>query len=285
MATVLNQEQLDRRAEALSLAEHVRKDKPEPIVKESELCEVFIREFNKVDGWVCYPEAAGFDVLVVHRDGRQIGVEAKLTLNAKVADQILPNYGDDYYGRPGPDHRLVIVSKITDANAGIAKMLYRLGVKVLAPRQSWERTGYEHTFDLKHSLLSDETGNTFFGRERLFDWSPEERCLVPAIVTDLPAGVPAPIRLTPWKEAAVKLVALMRSQGFITVKQIAAHGIGATAWTQPGGIKPAWLAKGTSRGQWVETEHMPAFDKQHPDLYAIAVEALAAEVRKDFVLV
>lgn len=284
MATVLSQEQLDQRASVLPTTEAVRKDKPEPIAKESELCEVFIREFNKVDGWVCYPEAAGFDVLVVHRDGRQIGVEAKLSLNAKVADQILPNYGDDYYGRPGPDHRLVIVSKITDANAGIAKMLYRLGVKVLSPRQTWERTGYEHTFDLKHSLLSDETGNTFFGRERLFDWSPEERCRLPAIVADLPAGVPAPIRLTPWKEAAVKLVALMRSQGFITVKQIAAHGIGATSWTQPAGSKPAWLSKGTSRGHWVETEHMPAFDKQHPDLYAIAVEELAAEVRKEFVL-
>ncbi|CAD0264245.1 conserved hypothetical protein [Pseudomonas veronii] len=285
MATTLSKEQIEQRAAAEVAVNSVRKDKPLPIGKESELCELFIREFGKIEGWTCYPEAAGFDVLVVHQDGRQIGVEAKLSLNAKVADQILPNYGDDYYGRPGPDHRLVIVSKITDASAGIAKMLHRLGVKVLSPRQTWERTGYEHTFDLKHSLLADETGNTFFGRERLFDWSPVERCYVPAIVSDLPAGVPSPVRLTPWKEAAVKLVALMRSQGFITVKQIAAHGMGSTSWTQPAGSKPAWLAKGTSRGQWVETEHMPPFDKQHPDLYAIAVEALVAEVRKKFVLV
>ena len=30
------------------------------------------------------------------------------------------------------------------------------------------------------------------------------------------------------------------------------------------------------RGTWIETEHMPAFDKQHPDVYALAVETLAA---------
>lgn len=284
MATVLPQEQLEQSADAQPATGAVRNDKPQPISKESDLCEIFIREFNKIDGWTCYPEAAGFDVLVVHRDGRQIGVEAKLSLNAKVADQILPDFSDDYYGRPGPDHRLVIVSKITDASAGIAKMLRRLGVKALSPRQNWDRNGYAYTFDLQHSLLADESGNTYFGRERLFDWSPAERCYVPAIVTDLPAGVPAPVRLTPWKEAAVKLVALMRSQGFITVKQIAAHGMGSTSWTQPAGSKPAWLAKGSSRGQWVETEYMPAFDKQHPDLYAQAVASLEAEAQKEFVL-
>ncbi|MHC8403530.1 hypothetical protein ACYZTX_29930 [Pseudomonas sp. MDT1-17] len=284
MATILKQELQDRIAQAANF-ETPPKDVPEPIRKESDLCDLFIREFNKVEGWTCYPEAAGFDVLVVHQDGRQIGVEAKLTLNAKVADQILPGNGDDYYGRPGPDHRLVIVSRITDASAVIAKMLHRLGVKVMSPRQNWERTGYEHTFDLRHSLLIDETGDTLFGRERLFDWSPAERCWVPALVTDLPAGVPAPVRLTPWKEAALKVIALMRSQGFVTAKQIAAHGIGATSWTQPAGSKPAWLAKGTIRGQWVETEHMPAFDKQHPSMYAHAVEAVATESKKSFVLI
>lgn len=283
MADVLTQDMQARIAQAASF-ESARKDVPEPIKKESDLCDVFIREFNKVEGWVCYPEAAGFDVLVVHQDGRQIGVEAKLTLNAKVADQILPDFGDDYYGQPGPDHRLVIVGKITDANAGIAKMLRRLGVKVLVPRHTWERTGYEHTFDLRHSLLIDETGKTLFGRERLFDWSPVERCQVPALVTDLPAGVPAPVRLTPWKESALKVVALMRAQGFITVKQIASYGISATSWTQAGS-KPAWLAKGKTRGEWVETEYMPAFDKQHPDMYAMAVEVVVAEAKKDFALI
>lgn len=289
MATTLSKKQIDRRAaesgEDSTATASMRKAKPEPITKESELCEVFMREFNQIDGWTCYPEAAGFDVLVVHDDGRQIGVEAKLTLNAKVADQILPNHGDDFFGRAGPDHRIVIVSKITEASAGIAKMLHRLGVKVLIPRDAWERTGYVRRFDLEDSLLTLEDRDVFFGRELLFDWSPAQRCQVPAVVSDLPAGVPSPIRLTPWKEAAIKVVALMRSQGFITVKQIAAHGMGANKWTQSGDEKSAWLAKGSTRGQWLETEHMPAFDKQHPDLYAIEVEGLASAARKVFTLV
>lgn len=279
MATILSQEQQLRRELQLLSDTPISRDRPAPIGKESVLCDLFIQEFNKIPGWTCYPEAAGFDVLVVNDDGRQIGVEAKLTLNAKVADQILPNHGEDFYGSPGPDHRLVIVSKITDANAGIAKMLRRLGVKVLCPNESWTARGYEHTFSLEHRLLYAEGWNV--SDEHMFDWSPAERCRVPAIVTTLPAGVPAPVRLTPWKESALKVVALMRKQGFITAKQIAAHGIGVTAWTQPSGSKPAWLGKSAVRGQWLETKHMPPFDNQHPDMYAKAVRDLAVEAEKE----
>ena len=282
MATILKKKDQDVTESTVSPAAVGRKER-ETMKKETELCEVFIREFNAVDGWTCYPEAAGFDVLVVHDDGRQIGVEAKLALNAKIADQILPDCGDDFYGSAGPDHRLVIVSKITDASAGIAKMLQRLGVKVLQPRQSWQVSGYEWTFDLRHQLLCYEEGPSFFGRERMFDWSPEARCHVPSIVTNLPAGVPAPVRLTPWKESALKVIALMRRQGHISAKQIASFGISTTAWTQPG-TKPAWLAKSSTRGLWVETEHMPAFDKQHPDMYELAIKCLDDDPQKTLAL-
>lgn len=284
MATTLSKTQIDRRAAAESVAASVKTAKPAPIAKESVLCDLFIEAFNKIDGWTCYPEGAGFDVLVVHEDGRQIGVEAKLSLNAKVADQILPGFGDEHYGRPGPDHRVVIVSRITDASEGIEKMLRRLGVSVLCPRERWGRHGYELYFDLKRDIFDAESCAATKGLERLFDWWPAERCRVPAFAQALPAGVPSPVRLTPWKESAIKLVALMRSQGFVTVKQIAEHGMGATKWTQPANGKPSWLIKGAARGQWVETVNMPPFDKQHPELYAIAVEALAAKSRQEFEL-
>jgi hypothetical protein len=278
MATTLSKVQQERRAAAPSVGRIVPKERLAPIGKESELCDLFIREYNKVDGWTCYPETAGFDVLVVHQDGRQIGVQAKLSLNMKVVDQILPNFNDDLYGRPGPDHRMVIVSRITDASEGMEKILQRFGVSVLSPRQRWGRDGYEYYFPV--DLVANERGCL----ERLFDWSPAQRCYVPPIVSNLPAGVPSPIRLTAWKESAVKVVALMRSQGFVTVKQIAQHGMGATRWTQPIGSASAWLAKGASRGQWVETEHMPPFDRQHPELYAMAVDALALSQKNELAL-
>lgn len=242
-------------------------------LKESDLCEAFIRDFNQLDGWTCYPESAGFDVLVVHDDGRQIGVEAKLQLNAKVADQILPSDSDAFYGAPGPDHRLVIVAKITDASAGIAKMLHRLGVSVMACTAS---SGGQLSFPIQNELFQAERGFTRFGAVHLFDWNPAERCRVPVMVAAVPAGVPAPKRLTPWKEAALRVVALMRRQGYITVKQIAEQGIGVSSWTQWNGSKPPWLAKGAARGQWVETEHMPPFDKQHPDVYELTMQQLTA---------
>lgn len=248
--------------------------KPPKFSNEAEMCAAFINEVNALDGWTAYPETAGFDVLMVHCDGRQIGVEAKLSLNAKVADQILPKFTDEYFGKPSPDHRLVIVSKVTDASAGIEKMLNMLGVRVMLPQEDWTRTGYVLRFKIEQLLKHDKAKNTYFDGTHLFDWNPEERCQVPAVVPDLPAGVPSPIRLTPWKESAIKLIALMRKQGYITVKQIAEHRMGSTAWTQPSGNKPAWLAKGASRGQWVETEHMPPFDQQHPDMYAKALEDL-----------
>lgn len=279
MATTLNKVQQERRAAAaLPVGKTLSKERLAPIGKESELCDLYIRDFNNVSGWTCYPETAGFDILVVHQDGRQIGVEAKLSLNMKVANQILPSFNDDLYGRPGPDHRMVIVSRITDASEGIEKMLQRFGVAVLTPRQRWGRDGYEYYFPV--DLIANESDCL----ERMFDWSPAERCYVPPIVSDLPAGVPSPIRLTPWKESAVKIVALMRSQGFVTVKQIAQHGMGATRWTQPIGSASAWLTKGASRGQWVETEHMPPFDRHHPELYSMAVEALAQSEETGFAL-
>lgn len=250
----------------------------EAITTETQLCAVFMLEFNSLPGWTCHPEAAGFDVLVVHEDGRQIGVEAKLALNAKVADQILPSLGDEFYGRPGPDHRLVIVNKISDASDGIRKMLEHLGVRVLVASKYSRVKGCSHGFGIDSELFWPEKTISRWGySNRMFDWWPTERCRVPSVVTTLPAGVPSPIQLTPWKESALRVIAQMRQQGFITAKQIASYGIGVTAWTQAPGSKPGWLARGTSRGQWTETEHMPAFDTQHPDVYALAVAEVAAK--------
>ena len=253
------------------------------IESEADLCNLFMRDFNALPGWTCYPEAANFDVLAVHDDGRQLGVEAKLTLNAKVAEQILPMRNGDFFDMPGPDYRMVIVSKITVANAGIGKMLSMLGIEVLEPRVTRTLNGDEFKFHF-HNILESNGQETSFGGQYLHDWSPAFRCYVPALLQALPAGVPSPVRLTPWKEKAIQLVALMRHQGFITAKQIAAHGHAVTRWTQPIGSNPAWLVKGLVRGQWLESDSLPAIDRQHPELYALAVLSIATDLSKEFTL-
>ncbi|HDS1721855.1 hypothetical protein NPS53_08075 [Pseudomonas putida] len=246
------------------------------IEREEDLCSLFIRDFNTMPGWTCYPEAAGFDVLAVNDDGRQLGVEAKLTLNAKVAEQILPMRNGEFFDKPGPDYRLVIVAKITAASAGIAKMLRMLGVEVITPSVRKTPVGDQYHFSFRN-ILEARGIETSFGSPYLHDWNPAVRCYVPSLLQRLPAGVPSPVQLTPWKEKALQLLALLRRQGFITAKQIAGHGHAVTRWTQSRGGVPAWLAKGSVRGQWIETENMPAFDRQHPELYKIAVEATSRD--------
>lgn len=240
--------------------------KEQLVTTEAELCALFIEEFNALPGWTCYPETADFDILVVHEDGRQIGVEAKLQLNAKVADQILPGEWVDRWGQPGPDHRLVIVGRITEASAGIKRLLEMCGVAVLDPRggSTWRDGRFVPTFSIRYWLDHSHSNH-------LFDWNPPERCHVPCVVPDVPAGVPAPLRLTKWKEGALAVVATLRAQGYITSKQIAECGISATNWTR------SWLDRGAERGQWIESPRMPNFDQQHPAAYAAIQEKINAK--------
>lgn len=255
------------------------------IPTEEALCAYFTQEFNALDGWTCYPETGGFDVVVVHDSGRQIGVEAKLQLNAKVADQILPEEYMHFYGRPGPDHRLVIVRTITEASYGIARMLQLLGVPVWHPRvlkRNCGRGNYEHYawFAIERKIWDDErvansaNGVTYFNDAAWFDWNPPERIELPGLVPDLPAGVPAPVRLTPWKIAALRVVAKLRAAGCITTKEIAAEGISPSVWIY--GVRP-WLDRGPTQGTWVESDRLPAFDKQHPEIYTKVSEELGSE--------
>lgn len=251
------------------------REKP-TIKSEAELCVAFIDQFNELDGWTCYPETAGFDVLVVHDDGRQIGVEAKLKLNAKVADQILPDAWAVRSSAPGPDHRMVIVGDITDASLGIVKMLESLGVAVLKPsfRHRFRGSRLDSVYELDFGLKDWMRQGTPW-RPHLVDWNPPERCQVPCVVPDVPAGVPAPLRLTPWKESAMRVLIQLRRQGFITAKQITEHGISVSVWTQG---HAAWLQRGSVQGQWVPTDRLPDFEAQHPAAYAKIAEQEASKL-------
>lgn len=254
------------------------------IPTEAELCAIFMREFNEQPGWTCYPETAGFDIVVAHDDGRQIGVEAKLQLNAKVADQIMPGEQAFAWRHEGPDHRLVIVRSITEANAGIAKLLRHLGVMVWAPTtrersKAGARFEYEtyahfgvHEHLWKDEEVADPPTHSEHGHHWLawFDWNPVKRLVLPEIPPDVPAGVPSPVQMTPWKIAAIRVLARLRAQGYITAKQIVAEGISPSMWTQH------WLQPGAVKGQWVETLRLPKLDEQHPELYAAANRAIAA---------
>ncbi|HHQ2561158.1 TPA: phosphoadenosine phosphosulfate reductase family protein [Pseudomonas aeruginosa] len=156
-----------------------------------------------------------------------------------------------------PQHRL--------RKAGIERLLEMCGIAVLAPSRGHRRRDGKFVdfpeFHLRYWLQH-------LSGPQLFDWNPAERCHVPIVVPDVPAGVPAPLRLTEWKEGALKVIATLRRQGFITTKQIAECGVSATNWTR------SWLDKGAERGTWVESPRMPAFDQQHPEAFTKIQQAL-----------
>lgn len=261
---------------------------------EAALCDCFLESLRAIGGWTAYPETAGFDILCVYdKTGHQLGIEAKLQLNAKVADQILPNHyaWDD---KQGPDFRAVIVPCITDANAGIAKMLDILGVQVWTPDrdQRWSngpareidsfnfvRAFGRNTYRNCHGEVVNvdrRTHDTSAGPLMEWDmawhdWNPPKRCELPEIVPQVRAGVPAPLQLTPWKIGALRVLAELEVDGFVTAKSVRDCGVDARRFCASDG----WL-ESLGGGRWGRGR-VPAFDQQHPEAYA---EILAATKAK-----
>lgn len=247
---------------------------------EASLCDCFLDSLRKIGGWTAYPETAGFDILAVYdATGHQLGIEAKLRLNAKVADQILPDHymGFGTEGREGPDFRAVIVPSVTEASAGIAKMLSILGVMVW-----WPENHYGRGWVFARAL--NRHGNSRPGRREYdtedgplndwdmawHDWNPPKRCELPEIVPAVRAGVPAPLRLTPWKIGALKVLADLELDGFVTAKSVRDRGVDARRFCASDG----WLAP-LGDGRW-GIGKLPRFDQQHPEAYVQILEQARA---------
>lgn len=245
---------------------------------EAALCEAFIEDVKRVGGWTVYPETAGFDILCVYdATGHQLGVEAKLSLNAKVAQQIVPSL---HQLGEGPDFRAVLVPAITEASAGIADLLGIIGVKVVAPSWTWRRgerggstirvRGCDHPsfVDVFHSNgWPHRPYDPAAGAAGVFglawhDWNPAGRCRLPEIVPDVPAGVPGPTKLTQWKIGALRVLAELEVEGSITAKGVRAYGIDPRRFCAADG----WL-QAAGGGRWTRGT-VPAFDQQHPEAYA-----------------
>jgi hypothetical protein len=242
---------------------------------EAALCDLFIEDMRAMGGWTIYPETAGFDILLV-RDatGHQVGVEAKLSLNAKVADQILPDSHMGYRaeGNEGPDFRGVIVPYIGESAEGIAKMLRILGVQVWSPDWRGGRRDGLHfqisNYGRGDARAFDSTHGDLMEWDLAWhDWNPARRCKLPEIVPEVRAGVPCPTRLTPWKIGALKVIADLEVFGFVTAKSVRDHSIDARRFCASDG----WLTS-LGNGRWGRGT-LPRFEEQHPEAYAQVLAA------------
>lgn len=235
--------------------------KTKPFATEAALCAAFIAWVSKTCPEVrCYAEWAGWDILLVYPQGYQLGIQAKLRLNADVIAQAAPQYD---FEAIGPDYRGVLVPG-WNAMAAVAD---RCGLIVF---RHYYR--YREADDFGPHLTSHRESDTrFCDRDEppsgWLDWNPKERHDLPPTVTDAVAGSPCPVSLTPWKLGALDVLAHLAVHGAITTKRIRELGVNPSRWTEC-----RWLEPGDQRGVWVRGEKCPGFDKQHPTAYAHALE-------------
>lgn len=189
---------------------------------EAELCAAF-RAAAEGDGWVVYPEVAGWDLVLVWPGespvppgaadiprGTQVGVEAKLRGNAEVLAQVIGR--TRWKGTPRPDFAAVLVPHASDAFETVAGAL-GVGVYTLrhaAPYRVRRWGDYERerkTIAAPHARESAEPVVRRGTAKRLW---------LPPVVPTIEAGHPAPSPLTPWRVKAIRLCAILRARGYLT---------------------------------------------------------------------
>lgn len=225
---------------------------------EADLCVAF-SDWAKRQGFTVYPETAEWDMLLVAEDGSQIGVEAKLQLNAKVMDQVMRGTRCNWREAPGPDYRAIVVPDDTTTVADY--VMASIGVAVFRPSLSWT-SRLEQRWDFYREL-----GYQY----EMHDWNPQRRCDLPDFVPDVPAGVPGPRTLSPWKVGALRVLALLELQGYVTRDQVRECRNDPRRWCATDG----WLTQ-IGGGKWGPGKS-PRFDEQHPAVYAQILAELRAK--------
>lgn len=226
---------------------------------EADLCSTFIvkveqQPWNKqiIGTWTCYAETEGWDILMVRdEDGCQIGIEAKLDLNIAVIVQAIKD--SPGHSQVGPDFRAVLIPA-ERMNHDLSPICHGLGITVITipydPEKYWHFHPHPPALEMKY--------------DELRDWHPcipMKRHRLPEYVPDVIAGASAPVQLSRWKIAALKLCVLLED-GPVNRADFKALGLSPTRWISRDG----WLTP-TSEG-WVRGSRMPDFPAQHPSVYA-----------------
>lgn len=206
------------------------------------------------EAWTVYAETAGWDLLLVHSDGYQLGIQAKLSLNAKVIAQALAGTSS-FWTEVGPDYRAVMVPR-GECQNHMAPILKALGLGIITVRP--HERGCWYSLD-----LPNEGQN--FGGGHWPCWLPSERCALPDYIPDVKAGKACPVALTHWKIKAIKLMILLDRRGRVTRADMKALQISPTRWTDH---YHGFLAPDSAAGGYVRCTRTPDLKGQHPVNYA-----------------
>lgn len=225
--------------------------------KETDLCAAFIKMLPK--GWTAYAETGGFDILLVRgADGFQIGVEAKLKLNAKVICQAAENQSHWHVTSAGPDCRAVLIP--AGVSMDMAAICPRLGITVIKVQKAEIASWGGNIPGNFHPHLPDISKG--WPNDNWYECAPATRVKLPDYIPDVISGDAAPLKLTQWKIGAIKLVITLEKRGFLTRGDFKHFEISMSRWTQYG-----WLKLQSDRRVWV-AGRIPNFRAQHPTNYA-----------------
>nr|WP_303705446.1 hypothetical protein [Brevundimonas naejangsanensis] len=242
--------------------------KPPDFATEADLVAAFVAQVEAWNGnpnrktskWTVYPETAGWDLLLVDEAGVQIGVEAKLSLNAKVICQALPD--PTWADAEGPDYRVVLVPS-RSCQLHMHPIARALGLTIIEISKS------SGSYDpgrvrVVPSGLPDEHSGFDWDLRHWFSWLPARRCRLPEYVPDVAGGKPSPVALTEWKIKAIKLMILLDRRGFVTRRDMRLLGISPTRWTD---AFHGFLSPDPIKGGYVRNGRTPDLRAQHPVNY------------------
>lgn len=211
------------------------------------------------DEWIAYPETCGFDLVLRGRhSGIQVGIEAKLSLNAKSLCQAVCGAAD-YYSMPGPDYRAVLVPSKGQVS-GMSELAAFIGVTVIV--LSYDGCDWRFRPELP------STNQWQYSERRSWHpWVPAEQLKLPDYIPDTIAGTPSPRVLSPWKISAIKLCILLDRRGYVTRRDMKTLQISPTRWCDAfhGYLSPA--GKEGRCTHYVACDRTPDFRQHHPRNY------------------
>lgn len=217
---------------------------------EAEMVREFLLNLERIESgqWTVYPETGDWDLLLVHKTGYQVGLEAKLSLNAKVIDQALSDQ-HSIWRTNGPDYRGVLVPE-GGKQLHLRRICEAIGIGICTVRQP------KHGHYYSPGLPSESTANNWP------NWCPAERVPLPDYIPDVEAGHSAPVKLTEWKIRAIRLMIVLERRGYVTRDDMKKIQISPSRWTD---CYNGFLAKGPNG--YVKSGATPDLRGQHPVNY------------------
>jgi hypothetical protein len=226
---------------------------------EVELCAAFAAVLPPE--WTAYNECSGHDILLVCKaDGRQIGVQAKLKLNAEVVAQAIE--GEEWYrvAGPNPDYRAVLVPDSTAASF-FDKICDCLGLTVVRVRSARPEGYFRGPPSFSPPLPTDPKYP--YVCRHWHDTATVERHKLPEYVPDVAAGASSPLQLTEWKVKALKIAVTLEMRGHLTRRDFAHHQIDHRRW-----VAQRWIQVADGEGRYLRGDNFPDFERQHPVVFA-----------------